>query len=304
MPPEEARRKKEPVSYEILMVPHGEGGRTRSFRASRRRLWTYAIVALVCGFLIMIGLLVYTPLAMYIPINNPVLEARYGFQILETQKRLTEVAQDVLVLREYNQKLRQALGEFDPRDTSAARRLASRTPQRQEEEVPDESGPPSTTGTAKAGDYSYGDYDLGEGGVKGVPAVETSFRAALPLLNPTEGFVTQGFDPARNHFGIDYAAKRGTPVRAATDGFVVFAAWTFDDGNMVILSHGGGYLTVYKHNQMLFQSPHTYVKRGALIAESGSMGETSSGPHLHFEVWKDGVPLDPIQFLLTAPKFH
>jgi murein DD-endopeptidase MepM/ murein hydrolase activator NlpD len=304
MPSEEVRRKKEPISYEILMVPHGEGGRTHSFRASRRRLWLYGAGAIFAGFGVTIGLLVYTPLAMYIPINNPVLEERYGTQILETQKRLNEVAQDVLVLREYNQKLRQALGEFDTKDTSAARSLLSHTPRRQEEETPEESGPPATAGPPAAGSYAYGDYDIGAEGTKAIPVSETNFRGAFPLLNPTEGFVTQGFDPRSNHFGLDYAVKRGTSVRAATDGYVVFSAWTFEDGNMVILSHGNGYLTVYKHNQMVLQSPHAFVKRGELIAESGSMGETSSGPHLHFEVWKDGVPLDPTQFLLTAPKFH
>jgi murein DD-endopeptidase MepM/ murein hydrolase activator NlpD len=116
--------------------------------------------------------------------------------------------------------------------------------------------------------------------------------------------VTQGFDQARYHYGLDYAVKRGTPVSAATDGYVLFAGWTFSDGNMIILSHGGGYLTVYKHNESLLRVVHERVKRGELIARSGSTGQTSSGPHLHFEVWKDGLPQDPEQYLLTAPKIQ
>ena len=116
--------------------------------------------------------------------------------------------------------------------------------------------------------------------------------------------MTQGFDADHRHYGIDYATKTGTPVYAATDGYVVFSGWTYDDGNMIILSHGGGYLTVYKHNQLLLRTEHAFVKRGEMIAESGSSGKTSSGPHLHFEVWKDGLPRDPQEFLLVAPKIQ
>jgi murein DD-endopeptidase MepM/ murein hydrolase activator NlpD len=80
---------------------------------------------------------------------------------------------------------------------------------------------------------------------------------------------------------------------------VVFAGWTYEDGNLLVISHGSGYLTVYKHNQALMKSPAMAVKRGELIALLGSSGQTSLGPHLHFEVWKDGIAQDPNEFLLT-----
>jgi len=93
-------------------------------------------------------------------------------------------------------------------------------------------------------------------------------------------------------------------VFAASDGYVVFSAWTYDDGNMIVLSHGDSYLTLYKHNQLLLTSSHAYVKRGELIAQSGSTGQTSSGPHLHFEVWKNGLPQDPQEYLLAVSKIQ
>jgi murein DD-endopeptidase MepM/ murein hydrolase activator NlpD len=129
-------------------------------------------------------------------------------------------------------------------------------------------------------------------------------RTSFPLVTPVRGFLTQGFDPSRNHFGIDIAAQRGTPIYAAGDGVVVFSGWTYDDGNMVILAHGGGYLTVYKHNQSLLKSTLNGVKRGEAIALLGSSGETSRGPHLHFEVWKNGVPQDPNGYLLVPARTH
>jgi murein DD-endopeptidase MepM/ murein hydrolase activator NlpD len=71
---------------------------------------------------------------------------------------------------------------------------------------------------------------------------------------------------------------------------------------MLMLSHGGGYVTVYKHNQCLFKTAHDYVKRGEVIALLGSSGKTSLGSHLHFEVWKDGIPQDPNEYFLTPSK--
>ncbi len=303
MPSEEGRRKKDPLQYEILLVPHGEGGKKRSFTASRIRLWMYGLMAFALTSAVVLALLMYTPIVMYIPIKNPDLERRYGKQILDTQRQLNDLAQDVLVLRDYNQQLRKALGEFSGKDSSKAKSLVTKTPE------PSHAEPVTVedSGYARSpADYagSSGDegFDLNAGSFDAVPAGQKGFRAAFPLVAPTAGFITQGFDPSRRHFGIDYAVKRGTPVYAATDGYVVFAGWTYDDGNMLILSHGGGYLTVYKHNQLLLRSAQAFVKRGELIAQSGSTGQTSSGPHLHFEVWKDGVQQDPQDYLLTVPK--
>jgi len=304
MPPEEGRRKKHPVSYEILLVPQGEGGRRRSFFASRLRLWVFGFLAFAFLSTLVVALFVYTPVAMYIPIKNPELELRYGRQILETQQRLNELARDVLVLRDYNQQLRKALGEFDSKDTSAEKTVTSKTSEYHNEPASDESGYTSGAGDPSGGNDPYGDYDSGSGSVGTILTSQAGFRGAFPIIAPAEGFVTQGFDQSRRHFGIDYAVKRGTPVYAATDGYVVFAEWTYDDGNMIILSHGGGYLTVYKHNQLLLRSSHAFVRRGELIAQSGSTGQTSSGPHLHFEVWKDGLPQDPQEYLLTIPKIQ
>jgi murein DD-endopeptidase MepM/ murein hydrolase activator NlpD len=133
---------------------------------------------------------------------------------------------------------------------------------------------------------------------------QEGFRAAFPLVLPSEGYVAQGFDPAKKHFGIDYATRRGTPVYAAAEGYVMFSGWTYDDGNMVIVSHGGGYSTVYKHNQSLLVNPRTFVKRGEILGLAGTSGRTSLGPHLHFELWKDGIPVDPGEFLLSQPPIH
>jgi murein DD-endopeptidase MepM/ murein hydrolase activator NlpD len=125
------------------------------------------------------------------------------------------------------------------------------------------------------------------------------FRRSLPLQLPASGYVTRGFEPTRGHLGIDIAGKQGSPVVAAADGYILFAGWTYEAGNMLILAHGGGYFTFYKHNQSLLKSANSFVKHGEPIALLGNTGAMSHGPHLHFEVWKDGAACDPSEYVLN-----
>ncbi|HTY37571.1 MAG TPA: M23 family metallopeptidase, partial [Bacteroidota bacterium] len=124
-------------------------------------------------------------------------------------------------------------------------------------------------------------------------------RSAFPVVLPTSGYLTRGFDAGQRHYGLDIAGSIGATVSAAADGYVVFSGWTSDDGNKVILAHPGGFLTFYKHNQALLVVVNARVHRGDPIALLGNSGETSAGPHVHFEIWKDGVPVDPANYILN-----
>lgn len=117
-----------------------------------------------------------------------------------------------------------------------------------------------------------------------------------PVIN---GFISRGFDPKIGHFGIDYVVKRGTPIYASASGYVIFSGFTITDGNMLIIQHPDGYITVYKHCSILLKSQRDEVFGGELIALSGNSGETSTGPHLHFEIWKDGKPVNPKKLLIN-----
>lgn len=125
----------------------------------------------------------------------------------------------------------------------------------------------------------------------------------IPTLLPVEGFVTNEFSrnnwhPFNAHTGIDIAAKRGTVVSASGDGQVVFANWTIDYGNLIIIYHGKDVFTYYGHNDRLLVSEKSFVKKGEPISLLGSSGK-SSGPHLHFEIWNGGVPVDPKKYLMA-----
>lgn len=140
--------------------------------------------------------------------------------------------------------------------------------------------------------------------IPGRDNIAVSYIENIPSFYPVEGFVTQKVSinslyKNRNHYGLDIAAKEGEPIYASASGFVVFSGWTYNFGNYIILYHGDGYFTVYGHNKINFVDTRDFVKRSDVIATAGGTG-ISSGPHLHFEIWKDGQALDPLELF---PRF-
>ena len=111
--------------------------------------------------------------------------------------------------------------------------------------------------------------------------------------SPVKGVVTDGFDIEKNHFAVDVSVDIGTPVKAILAGTVLFSEWSVDTGYVILLDHGENLISVYKHNSKTLKSQNETVQAGEVIAFSGEEGALSSGPHLHFEIWKNGLPIDP-----------
>lgn len=135
---------------------------------------------------------------------------------------------------------------------------------------------------------------------------KTAFWAALPTVWPVRGFVTSGFGyrggtrvgGTRFHEGIDIASPVGTPVIAAGDGTVTFSGYKGGLGKVIVLDHGFGISTVYGHNAELYVNEGQRIRRGVVLAAIGMTGRTT-GPHLHYEVLVDGVPVDPLRYLAS-----
>ena len=117
----------------------------------------------------------------------------------------------------------------------------------------------------------------------------------LPSVKPADGLISRIYDSETKHYGIDIVNIEGTPIFATADGQVVFSGFSNDFGNSIILDHQNGYLSHYYHNQENFFKRGDSVKAGDVIAKLGNTG-MSTGPHLHFEIWKDGNSIDPIIF--------
>ncbi len=117
------------------------------------------------------------------------------------------------------------------------------------------------------------------------------------LISPLEGIITSDFDNATNHYAVDIAAAANTPIKSCYEGTVVFADWTSETGNIIIVQHENNLLSAYKHNSALLKEVGEFVRSGEAIAIIGNSGENSTGPHLHFELWYEGAPIDPQNFI-------
>lgn len=113
------------------------------------------------------------------------------------------------------------------------------------------------------------------------------------FIEPVNGFISRGFNSEKGHFGIDFVVKNRTPVYSTANGYVIFADYTSQDGYIMIINHQDSYISVYKHCSLLLKKTRETVQQGELIALSGNSGEITTGPHLHFEIWKNGKPVNP-----------
>ncbi|NTV83610.1 MAG: M23 family metallopeptidase, partial [Bacteroidales bacterium] len=117
------------------------------------------------------------------------------------------------------------------------------------------------------------------------------------FFSPLKGIVTNQYNPAQKHYGIDIVAKQNEAVKAVLDGTILFSNWTLETGYVIAVQHSQNIVSLYKHNSALLKKEGDYVRAGDPIAIVGETGELVTGPHLHFELWSDGNPVDPKEYI-------
>ena len=122
-------------------------------------------------------------------------------------------------------------------------------------------------------------------------------RTNFVFFTPVKGVISSTYDPDKEHYAVDVTAAIGTPVKATAAGTVIFAGFTTDTGYTIIVEHPYGLITAYKHLGNILTSQNDQVLAGEVLGSIGNTGELTNGPHLHFELWSDGYPLDPTNFI-------
>lgn len=131
-------------------------------------------------------------------------------------------------------------------------------------------------------------------------ADEKAFSSGIgsySFFTPLKGTIVTRFNPAQKHYGIDIVAGPDEVIKSALDGTVVLANFTSETGYVIGVQHSNNLFTLYKHNSALLKSVGDYVRAGEVIAIIGSTGELTSGPHLHFELWYLGNPVNPTDYI-------
>ncbi len=267
--------------FTILLVSESDGAKSysKSFTPTSITLSIIAVFVFIGS--LTIAIFAYTPLGVFFPVPNALLEKKYGNELINLEQRLEKISSEFIYVQEYNLKLRQALGE-----DSTRKNFISNIPDLENQnsglEVEEKQSASLVEDVKEQLNFSTSNF----------------LYPKLPFSLPLGGLVTRDFNSGAQHFGIDFSGRRGAIISSVADGKVMFVGWTFEYGNTIIINHGDGYVSVYKHNQSLLKNLNQNVKRGEAIALLGDSGNTSVGVHLHFEIWKDGVAVDPKNLII------
>lgn len=122
-------------------------------------------------------------------------------------------------------------------------------------------------------------------------------KGPMVFFKPINGIITNHFNSAIKHYAVDLVSERNDAVKSVYDGIVILADWTVNTGYVIAVQHPNNFISVYKHNSALLKQQGDIVKSGDPIAIIGDTGEQSSGPHLHFELWANGSPVNPLDYI-------
>jgi len=264
-------------NFSALIIPEDSSQETTSIKLSFYNLVLigimYTFISVVAGFFV----LTLTGLDFYLLPSNTTLKESDRIKVKELNTRVVFLVQELEKLKATNERLKYALilGDstlFDSLNLiSDSVKKVSKTPI--------------------------------EGNI--LRAVQSLFFKKDPqdegiiFIKPVNGFLSRKFDPNKGHMGFDFVVKEGTPIYAASGGYIIFSNFTVEDGYMIIINHRNGYSSIYKHCSVLLKEERENVEQGELIALSGNTGNHTTGPHVHFEIWKDGRPVDPEKYFVN-----
>jgi murein DD-endopeptidase MepM/ murein hydrolase activator NlpD len=127
-------------------------------------------------------------------------------------------------------------------------------------------------------------------------AKKSSIGSVL-FFSPLKGVVTNEYNPSIRHYGIDIVSKENEAIKSVLDGTVIFTNWTLETGYVIVIQHAQNIVSIYKHNSAILKNVGDIVKSGDPVAIIGQTGELTTGPHLHFELWNEGGPVNPKDYI-------
>jgi murein DD-endopeptidase MepM/ murein hydrolase activator NlpD len=273
--------------YRLVLLNDETYEEVSSFLITRMNVYVLASTIIVLLVLITASAIIYTPLREYLPGNSDlnlqhqVMDLKLKSDSLETVMRAQQI---------YLVNLKSIIngdvpaGRFGDTSANAAHTYDSINLQR-------------LSPAEKSLRHQIDDEQKFSINVSQTNASAPTGISSFHFFAPLKGYITAAFNPKENHYGIDIVAPENTPIMATLDGKVIYAGWSSETGYVLALQHSNNLISFYKHNSALLKQEGDYVKAGDVIAIIGNTGELSSGPHLHFEIWYNGLPLNPTDYI-------
>lgn len=256
-----------------------------------------ALSSLVVGTAVLvIMLIVWTPLKRYIPGYG---DFKRDSEISALAAKINSLDKELEAHRRYNENIRKILtGDLKDMSKEAVEEKGQ--------------GKDTTKQTTIVADRIPEDellrnaVDAGSFVVSEASSVERSGSISFNekaleqvfFIPPVSGDILAPFDLRKEHYGVDISAPKNTPIKAAADGMVIMAGYSIETGYSITIQHAYNVVTLYKHNSALLKKQGSPVRAGEAIAIIGNTGEHTSGPHLHFELWHKGRPVNPANYVL------
>jgi len=284
------------TEHTILVMDAEETGKTRRYHIHPSRMLAAWGGSLLVAGLVVGLLLAFTPVRTLIP--------GYGTAELEKSAqlntmRLRSLQDSLAAQRRYIKRLRRLItGRVD--SIAPPKRLPKDRPSPSPEQSPQDQGSEEEGLDADRSVHEQPavspSVSVAGCGPRGTQTAAS--RLSFPLPSPVaSGFPTREFDARTDHYGIDVAVSEGESIRVVSDGYVVWADWAQDGGYTIAVQHADGYLSVYKHNGRLLKRIGDRVQAQEPIAVSGNTGAITTGPHLHFELWRNGLAQNPPSYI-------
>lgn len=279
------------LKYDVVIISRGKSSGSINLRVKLITAILILFGVFVVFNTIILSLFLYTPVGKILPKSSYLLDEQLA-QLSELKQKIVELSTEVQRVQKINERLNLILEgkpiPIDPRDLDT--NYQKEKMRRDSLRILDNK---FYTNNFYLAFKTFLISELQESEQK-----NNNSDKYLFFITPADGLMTRGFKKEISHYGIDIALPVGSSVRASASGIIIFADYTINDGYKIIISHSKGYITVYKHLSMLLKKEKDIVKQGEIIALSGNTGKLTTGPHLHFEIWKYQTPIDPEKILV------
>lgn len=277
-------------TYRLVVMNNETFEEVGSYRLSLLNVYILISTIIVFVALFVIAIIVFTPAKRYIPGYG---DASQHAELLRLNKKIQEIESELTANRAYTDNFRRILvGDVVVNEEQLNENTAAQDSQLNVERI-------------KEDELLRKEVELDEQIQERELMSRTSnfSPSQLPIeqmyfVPPVKGLIGAAFQPDKKHFGIDISAPKNTAVKAIMDGFVITSDWTLETGHTIGIQHSNSLISFYKHNSELLKKTGSIVKAGEAVAIIGNSGTLSSGPHLHFEIWYKGKPINPIDYII------
>jgi murein DD-endopeptidase MepM/ murein hydrolase activator NlpD len=278
-------------TYRLVIMNDETFEEIASYRLSLFNVYLLLSTIVVLTAVLVVSLVVFTPVKRYIPGYG---SASGNAEILRMNKKLTAMEKELEANRTYTENFRKILvGDVMPPKEEDASEVEYADSLLKVNRIDEDEQLRQEVKLDEIRMYTQSN----------TSATISAKTNELPLEQlyfspPINGEISAGFQPNKDHYGVDIIAPRNTPIKAVMDGVVIQSDWTLETGNTIGIQHANNIITFYKHNSPLLKQEGARVKAGEAIAIIGNTGTLTDGPHLHFEIWYRGKPINPVDHII------